>query len=153
MKPTILAGLLVSLCLPAASMAQIGKPSVDQQITLGERAAADLRKTSKILPDTDPRVIELRKVGSRLLSTFQDKEDWHFTFDVIDDKQVNAFALPGGPTFFFTGLLKRLKTEDELAGVMGHEMTHVRRQHWAHQYAASQNRNLLLNLGLILLHA
>lgn len=137
----------------APASAQFGKPSVSQQISLGERVADDVRKHYKVLPDSDPRVVELRKVGVRLLANIHDKETWHFTFDVIDGKEINAFSLPGGPTFFFTGLMDKLKTEDELAGVLGHEMTHVRRQHWAHQYAADMNRSLLLGLGLVFLHA
>jgi predicted Zn-dependent protease len=149
----VLAFFALTLALPSIGSGQFGRPSASTQISLGERAAEDIRKHYKVLPDDDPRVIELRRVAQRLTSTFQDKENWHFTFDVLDDKAVNAFALPGGPTFVFTGLINKLDTEDELAGVMGHELTHVRKQHWAHQYAASQSRNLLLNLGLIVLRA
>lgn len=130
------------------------KPSKADQVKLGKQAAAELRRKSKVLPSTDPRVRTLKAVGSRLLAAADVKgEPWQFSFDVIDDKQVNAFALPGGPTFFYTGLLDKLKTEDELAGVLGHEMTHVLREHWAYAYADSQKRNLLLNLGLILFKA
>lgn len=147
----VLAALLVGVAGSAA--AQFGKPSAAQQIQLGERAAADLKKKSKVLPDTDQRVIELRKVSIRILAALHDKENWHFSFDVIDSPSINAFALPGGPTFFYTGLLDKLKTEDEIAGVMGHELTHVRLQHWAHQFEASMNRNLLINIGLLILKA
>jgi predicted Zn-dependent protease len=143
----------IVIALPALGLAQFGRPSVKQQISLGERAAADIRKQYKVLPDTDPRVIEVRRVAKRLIGILPTDEPWHYSFDVLDDKEVNAFALPGGPTFVFTGLIKKLDTEDELAGVMGHELTHVRLQHWAHQYEASMNRNVALNLGLILLHA
>jgi len=125
-----------------------------QQLQLGQQAAAQLRSKEKVLPATDPRVQELRAVGNRLLSTVNLKgTPWQFTFDVIDSKDVNAFALPGGPVFFYTGLYSKLRTEDELAGVLGHEMTHVLKQHWAQQYADSQKRNLLFGLALIFTHA
>ena len=91
----------------------------------------------------------LRRVGQRLLATIKDDEPWEFTFDVIESKEVNAFALPGGATFFYTGLLDRLKTEDELAGVLGHELTHVRHEHWAKRVAEQSKRNLLLT-GLLI---
>jgi predicted Zn-dependent protease len=131
------------------------KPGKDEQLSLGKAVALNLRTHLNVLPSTDPRVRELRDVGSRLLSAADFKGDpWEFSFDVIDDpKEVNAFSLPGGPVFFFTGLLNHIKTEDELAGILGHEMTHVLRQHWAYAYADSQKRNLILDLGLILFHA
>jgi predicted Zn-dependent protease len=86
-----------------------------------------------------------------MLSTFPASETWQYSFDVIDSKDVNAFALPGGPTFFYTGLLDRLKTEDEIAGIMGHELTHVRQQHWARIYGDAQKRQLFLTGAFLLL--
>lgn len=126
------------------------KPSQGQQIELGRRAAAEIRKEEKVLPASDPRVQTLRRVGRRLLNRVDgSKEPWEYSFDVIESKELNAFALPGGPVFFYTGLMDKMKTEDELAGVLSHELTHVRREHWAYAYRDSQKRNLLLNLGLI----
>ena len=143
--------MVAALALPAAAAAQFTfkKPSPDQQIKLGKQAADDLRKHEKILPPSDPRVRLLRRVGQRLLATVHDEEPWEFSFDVIQSKEVNAFALPGGSVFFYTGLLDRLKTEDELAGVLGHELTHVRHEHWAKRVAEENKRNLLLT-GLLL---
>ena len=106
------------------------------------------------MPASDPRVKLLRKVARRILSTFDDKDaPWEYSFDVIDSKEINAFALPGGATFFYTGLLDRLKTEDELAGVLGHELTHVRKQHWAIAYADGQKRNLGISIVLLAVRA
>jgi predicted Zn-dependent protease len=152
-KTTILAAVLAAF--PLFAQADGFKPGKEQQLALGKSFANQLRTHYKVLPSTDPRVQELRDVGSRLLSTLDFKGDpWEFSFDVIDDpKEVNAFSIPGGPVFFFTGLLKHIKTEDELAGVLGHEMTHVIRQHWAYAYADSTKRNLILDFGLLLLHA
>jgi beta-barrel assembly-enhancing protease len=152
-----LAFILLSATLAAPSGVRNDplRPGKNQQLNLGKHAAVYLRTHFKVLPSSDPRVQELRDVGSRLLSNVDLKGDpWEFSFDVIDDpKVVNAFSIPGGPVFFYTGLLNRIKTEDELAGVLGHEMTHVIRQHWAYAYADSEKRNLLLNVGLFALHA
>ena len=130
------------------------KPSKAKQVELGMQAAEQIRKQSHVLPDYDPRVKLVRRIGNKLLRTM-DMHDlpWKFSFDVLDSKEVNAFALPGGPTFIYTGLLDKLETEDELAGVMGHEMTHVFREHWAQQYAATQKRELGIGLVLGILHA
>jgi predicted Zn-dependent protease len=126
------------------------KPGKQDQLKLGLKAAEDIRKSEKVLPDTDPRVIMLRRVAKRLMATFDDsKEPWKYSFDVIDSKEVNAFALPGGPVFFYTGLLDRMTTEDEVAGVLGHELTHVRREHWAYAYRDSIKANGILTVAAI----
>jgi len=146
--------LLAFAGLSIPSHADAFKPSKVQQVQLGKRAAAELRRTQKILPSNDPRVQMLRTIGSRLLSSVKTNGDpWEFSFDVVESKDVNAFALPGGSVFFYTGLFDNLKTEDELAGVLGHEMTHVLKEHWAYAYADSQKRNLFLSLALVFAHA
>lgn len=66
---------------------------------------------------------------------------------------MNAFALPGGSMFMFTGLLDRLHSDDEMAAVTGHEMTHVRKQHWAKAVASQEKRRLGLTVILGLAHA
>lgn len=158
MKPIRALPLALALSLMAAPMANADafKPSKTDQVKLGKRAADELRKEEKgkVLPASDERVKVLRRVASRLLAVVDDKDDpWEYSFDVIESKEINAFALPGGPTFFFTGLLDRLSTEDQLAGVLAHELTHVRREHWAYAYADNQKRALGLNLLLILTRA
>lgn len=142
----------MALAIPASALAQFNfkKPGAKDQIKLGRQAAAELRQKQKVLPASDARVRLLRRVGQRLLSTVNTNEPWEYTFDVIDSKEVNAFALPGGPVFFYTGLLDRLKTEDELAGVLGHELIHVRREHWAKRVGEEQKRNLFMT-GLLIL--
>ena len=156
MKRELFLPIVVSVVV-ASSSAQaqfLSKPSMRQQLQLGQQAAGQLRARGHVLPSSDLRVQELRQVGQRLISTVNTRgAPWQFTFDMIDNKEVNAFALPGGPVFFYTGLYSELKTEDELAGILGHEMTHVLRQHWAQQYADSQKRNLIMNLALIFGHA
>ncbi len=138
----------------ATASAQFGKPSQSEQVKLGLRAAQEVRQKERVLPSSDPRVQTVRRVGQRLLSgAGNDRNPWEYSFDVIDNKQVNAFALPGGPTFVYTGLLQRMKSEDELAAVMAHELTHVRREHWAYQYRDQQSRNLGLSVLLILTRA
>lgn len=146
----------ISLFLSASGvlLADAFKPSKADQVKLGKEASQQVRQKYKVLGSSDERVRVLRRVASKILATVNDsKEPWEYSFDVIDSKEVNAFALPGGPTFFFTGLLNRMKTEDELAAVLAHELVHVRREHWAYQYADSQKRNLGLSLILILAKA
>jgi predicted Zn-dependent protease len=146
--------LLIGLAIAAPAPADMFKPSVSDQLKLGERAAKDIRKKEKVLGDSDWRTQLIRRIGSELVKAINDpKEPWRYTFDVIQSKELNAFALPGGPTFFYTGLIDKMKTEDEVAGVMAHELTHVRKEHWAKAYADSQKRNLGLLVLLSLARA
>lgn len=125
-------------------------PSATDQVKLGQRAASQIRQQQKVLPASDPRVRLLRRVANRILASVNDpKKPWEYSFDVIESKELNAFALPGGPTFFYSGLIDKMKTEDELAGVLGHELTHVRKEHWAHMYGEQQKRDLGITLVLV----
>ncbi len=138
----------------SGASAQWFKPSKAEQIKAGADYAAEIRKKEKILPDSDPRVVLLRQVGQQILDTRtaaeKKNEPWKFTFDVIDSKEVNAFAVPGGPIFFFTGLIDKFQTIDELAGVMGHEIIHIRREHWASAVNSAQEKEAgLIFLGSI----
>jgi len=165
-RPFVSIVVALALSAPFAS-ADMFKPSKKDQLDLGKRAAAELKKKEKVLPDSDPRVKLIRKIGSKLIETIaNDKNKWDYSFDVIQGKvvdqkqkdgtvkkveEVNAFALPGGPVFFYTGLLKEMKTEDQIAAVLAHELTHVRKEHWAYAYADNSKRKLgltiLLSLG------
>ena len=141
----------------STASADMFKPGVQDQIKLGQKAAAQVRTEEKVLPDSDPRVVAVRRIGEHLVSLIpkseRDKKPFQYTFDVVDSKEVNAFALPGGPVFIYTGLIENLKTEDEIAAVLGHELTHVRREHWASAYADNQKRQLGLSVVLVLLNA
>lgn len=150
-------GLVLALALGAAPNAHADwlKPGKKDQIKLGQRAADDVRKHEKVLPDKDQRVVLLRRVAGRLMAALPPDQlkDWQFSFDIVDSKEVNAFALPGGPVFFYTGLVDKLKTEDELAGVLAHEMTHVTREHWASAYADNTKRQLGIGIVLTIIGA
>lgn len=153
MKTKILSSFSVAI-LMAVAHGQMFKPSKSDQVKAGKDYAAKIRKENKVLPDSDPRVKLLREVGRRFLEARtpeeKKKEQWEYSFDVIDSKEVNAFAIPGGPVFFFTGLIDKLTTVDEIAGIMGHELTHVRREHWASAVNSQQEKEAgILILGTL----
>lgn len=145
---------MLALGIAGPAQAQFNKPSKQQQVQLGRQAADEIRAKEKVLPAFDEKVKLLRSVAAKILATVDDsKEPWQYSFDVIQNKELNAFALPGGAVFFYTGLLDKFKTEDQMAGVLAHELTHVRREHWAYQYRDQQQKSFLLGLGLILVKA
>lgn len=144
------AGLVAAL--PAASPAIDLRPSTQEQIKLGQDAAKVIRKEEKILPDSDPRVKFMRSLADRLIATIPEAErkqkPWQYSFDIVDSDEVNAFALPGGPIFFYRGLVDRFDTQDQFAAVLAHEMAHVRHTHWASQYADNLKRQLGVSILL-----
>lgn len=153
---------LVLLLTVASATAQADPFKISQkdQFELGQRAANDVRKTEKVLPDGDVRTVVIRKIGAKLLALYaaddakeKRPKPFKYTFDVIESPDINAFAFPGGPTFFYTGLLDKMSTEDEVAAVLAHELTHAREEHFASDYAAAQRRALGLSALLTILGA
>jgi len=147
-------GLIVlSGAAAAPARADMFTPSEKDQIRLGNQAAAEVMRKYRVVNDS--RAARVEDVGRRLVDALppKDRGPWDYRFHLIDSKEINAFALPGGNVFMFTGLYNRLKTEDELAAVMGHELTHVRKEHWAHMAGAQAKRQAGLAVILGLSHA
>jgi predicted Zn-dependent protease len=100
--------------------------SIEKEIALGKQLAQQVERQSKIV--NDPVIAEyVNRVGQNLVRNSDAKVP--FTIKVIDGEEVNAFALPGGFFFVYTGLILKADTEAELAGVMAHEIAHVAARH------------------------
>lgn len=115
--------------------------SPDQEVKLGLQSAPEMaREMGGEVQPSDPRLKVVKEVGALLVKNIDaTKSPWKFEFHLLADTQtVNAFALPGGQIFITLGLYNQLKTEAELAGVLGHEMGHVIERHTAQQMAKSQ---------------
>jgi predicted Zn-dependent protease len=121
--------------------------SKQQDVQLGQESAAQVRKQMTLVKD--PFLNQyVNLVGKRLASTREAQEsEFPFTFEVVADPSINAFALPGGPMFINTGLLKAVDNEAQLAGVMGHEMSHVILRHGTNQASKSELLRLPAILG------
>ena len=96
-----------------------------------------------LLDERDPQVQRLRRIQERLLPfsyKFNERaHDWKWEVNVIDQKTINAFCMPGGKIAFFTGILNQLKlSDDEVAMVMGHEIAHALREHAREKMAKSK---------------
>lgn len=112
--------------------------SKQQDVQLGQESAAEVRKKMTVVKD--PFLNQyVNLVGKRLANSREAVEsEFPFSFEVVADPSINAFALPGGPMFINTGLLKAVDNEAQLAGVMGHEMSHVILRHGTNQASKSQ---------------
>ncbi|MBU4149672.1 MAG: M48 family metalloprotease [Candidatus Omnitrophica bacterium] len=103
--------------------------STDKEIDIGRRIAESLEKNPEVKLDPDPLMTKrVSDIGAKIASV-TDRKEVNYTFRVIDDDDVNAFALPGGYVFIFRGLVEKTESDDELAGVMAHEMAHVVARH------------------------
>src|SRR3989442_10142349 len=107
--------------------------SKEQDVQLGREASQQVLQQYEVVQNP---FLEnyLRTVGQRLAATPQARDGgFPFTFTLLNDASINAFALPGGPMFVFTGLLNAVDNEAQLAGVMAHEMSHVILRHGTNQ--------------------
>lgn len=110
-----------------------------EEIQMGLASAPKMAQMhGGLSPDAGARAL-VKKVGQRLVdATDADETPYQYDFHLLaDPKTINAFALPGGQIFITEALFRMLKTEDELAGVLGHEIGHVVGRHSSEQIATS----------------
>jgi beta-barrel assembly-enhancing protease len=117
--------------------------SREKQIQLGLQAAAQVYQQMPVLPDSSPETQYIQSLGKRLVAVIPKDRTWPYQFHVIAQKEVNAFALPGGPMFVNVGTITTVDNEAELAGVMAHEMGHVYMQHSAKQLRKTEIADFL----------
>jgi predicted Zn-dependent protease len=113
--------------------------STEQEIALGVQAAPQMAAQYGGLSRDARASAAVQQVGQKIIaSTKAGQTPYKFQFHLLaDDQTINAFALPGGQIFITQGLLKNLKTEAQLAGVLAHEVGHVVGRHSAEQVAKS----------------
>jgi len=91
-------------------------------------------------PDAD----RVRNIGQALMD-HMDKRDVPYTFKVLDDRDINAFSLPGGPVYVYRGLLDLIGNDDDaLACILGHECGHINARHAAKQISSQVATTILL---------
>jgi predicted Zn-dependent protease len=118
----------------------VGGITPEQEVALGLQAAPEMAQQFGGLDPNPESQARVDRVGERLVSrSAAGKSPYRFEFHLLDDPEtINAFALPGGQVFITEGLLRRLKTEGQLAGVLGHEIAHVVARHGAEHIAKQQ---------------
>ena len=112
--------------------------SKEQQQQLGLQASAEVYKQVPVLPDSSPVTQYVQQLGRKLQGVVPQQDSWPYEFHVVQQKEINAFALPGGPVFINVGTITAADNEAELAGVMAHEMSHVYMQHSVKQAEKQQ---------------
>jgi len=125
--------ILIAACLPfllgAGGCDSGGIIGIDeeQEISIGKEAAVDIERENPVLVN-DPNALRIERLGQKIAAASQ-RPNLPWTFKVIDNKDPNAFSLPGGPIYVTKGLLDMKVTDDELAGVLAHEVAHINQRH------------------------
>ena len=122
-----------------------------QDVQIGQEAAAEVKKQLPMLDDG--RIDDwVETVGRQLVSAIPAEfahREFRYTFDVVNQKEINAFALPGGPMFLNRGMIQAAKTEAEVAGVMAHEISHVALRHGTAQATKGEKFQIGAILGQV----
>ncbi|HEX6213419.1 MAG TPA: M48 family metalloprotease, partial [Vicinamibacterales bacterium] len=126
--------------------------SLADDIKLGQQAVAEARRQLPMLND-DRVDAFVENVGAHLAAAIASElrhAGFRYTFEVVNQKEINAFALPGGPMFLNRGMIEAAKSEAELAGVMAHEIAHVALRHGTAQATKGQKFEIGAMAGQIL---
>ncbi|MFO7303325.1 MAG: M48 family metalloprotease [Acidobacteriota bacterium] len=129
---------------PATGRRQLILMSEQEEIQIGRQSDAEIRQQMGLYDDPQLQAY-VRQVGQKLVAGSH-RQHLPWTFAVVDEPAVNAFAVPGGFIYLTRGILPFLRSEAELAGVLGHEIGHVDARHSAEAYS----RQLGAGLGLVL---
>lgn len=123
--------------------------SEEKEIELGKLyLPASIDEFEGLYPEEDVQLY-INVLGKKLAQRTQRKMDYQFY--LVNSGVVNAFALPGGPVIITRGIFLTLEDEDELAGILGHELGHIERRHHARFVEKQMALNLLLQIGAIIL--
>jgi Peptidase family M48 len=123
-----------------------------QDVELGRQAAAEARQQLPILRD-DGVTSFLEDIGRRRVAGIPadlQHPEFHYTFEPVNVREINAFALPGGPMFVNRGMIEAARSEGEVAGVMAHELSHVVLRHGTAQASKAQKYAIGQVAGAIL---
>ena len=139
----LLAGCSVN---PATGERQLTLISESREIQMGRQSDEEVVESLGLYPDEDLQAY-VDRIG-RDLAAVSERPDLPWTFRVVDDPVVNAFALPGGFIYVTRGILAHLNSEAELAGVLGHEIGHVTGRHAVERLSKAQLAQIGLGVGM-----
>jgi len=105
----------------------------DQDIQLGQEATREVSRSMPVMSDSEDVSRYVQRLGQELASRAPGDVKWPFSFHVVNVKEINAFALPGGPIYINVGTIQAADDEGQLAGVIAHEISHVVLRHSTQQ--------------------
>lgn len=132
---------------PATGRREFMLVSEGEEIQMGREADPQITAAYGLVDDPELQAY-VSRIGQELAAV-SERPDLPWSFKVVDDPIVNAFALPGGFIYVTRGILARFETEAELAGVLGHEIGHVTARHSASQMSRQQLQQIGLGVGMV----
>lgn len=124
------------------------KYKVSDDVKVGRQAAGEVEKQMPILNDSQATNY-VSRVGQRLVSSIPSEfrqPEFQYYFKIVNARDINAFALPGGPMYVNRGMIEAARNEGEMAGVMAHELSHVALRHGTAQATKAQKYGLLAGI-------
>ncbi|MBI4343439.1 MAG: M48 family metalloprotease [Candidatus Omnitrophica bacterium] len=140
--------VLVGVCGCAQSSFNLATQQEDYTLTSTQKEVAMGRKLALRVEEELPRIpdepLQARVEGlGRRLAAVCDRQELAYRFVAVEGEEVNAFALPGGYVYVYRGLLDAAKSDDELAGVLAHELGHIAARHSVKRYEVGLGAQLL----------
>ena len=136
--------MLATLLTVPTAVAAITLVSVEQEIAIGQQANAQVRKDVPEVSDAQVTAY-VRGLGQRLVRHAPGPK-YPYSFTVANYREINAFALPGGPVWVHRGLMHAAANESQLAGVLAHEVAHIAQRHAADQLTKGMVANGFLSV-------
>lgn len=141
--PALLLSLSACAVNPATGGRMLSLVSEEQEIAMGQEAAASVNATMGLYPDEELQAY-VDSVG-QAMAAVAERPELPWSFAVVDDPVINAFALPGGPVYLARGIMAHFNSEAEMASVIGHEIGHITARHSVEQISRAQ----LAQIGLV----
>ena len=141
--------VLFSLILSCQGITNALRPlliSEEDEIKLGNSFKAQILSDTREYPQYNRNQAVIRfvdSVGKYLASVQDERPNLPFTFTILDKDEINAFAIPGGHIFVYTGLLRNIESTSELAGVLAHEIAHITLYHGVNKMVQGEALNLV----------
>jgi len=146
-----LSALLLISTLAFANGTRVTPPknsySPADDVKVGQEASNQVRRELPLLPENGDADSYVERVGQTLVAAIAPEykhPEFRYEFSVVNAKDINAFALPGGPMFVNRGMIEAAHSEGEMAGVMAHEISHVALRHGTAQATKSQSAGIQL---------
>lgn len=141
-------GMVATGLFGCASVGRSMAPADSELNQMGLQAWSQLKTKEKVSSDSKGRA-RVNTVARRVVDASGLGAAYNWEFALFDDEQINAFALPGGKIGVYKGLLNLASADDELAAVLGHEVTHVQRRHAAQRIGTQRAGQLGVSLAQV----
>jgi predicted Zn-dependent protease len=143
--------LVLTLCLvlifPPAAFGFFGSLTIEKEKELGEEFCLQLQQHYPVVHDPYLNAY-INSIGQKLVKQLG-PQPFQYRFFILEDPTYNAFAVPGGFIFVNTGIIRLMEREDELAGILAHEITHVHQRHMAKQLEKSKLTTIATVIGAL----